>query len=539
MDKRRGYTDIPLLARRLRDGGYAITRQARVSRGFAGMADRGLFAIYHEKPQAGLSLADRNGRIIHRSSYPSRVYRTIDEIPDLLVDTVQFVENRHLLDDRFPHRNPAVDWGRLVHAIVALAQGPTAGSRNTPGGSTLATQLEKFRHSPRGRTTSPADKLRQMLSASLRAYRDGERTVETRGRIVRDYVNSVPLGSQAGFGEVLGLGDGLWAYYGVDFASFNRRLRHADPSRSARPSLEEMTSGALAYRQALSLIIAQRRPTYYLKDGRRRLGELTSSYVRLLANEGIISKRFRDLVLASSPIPRARSPRGEHPDFARNKLASTLRAELLSTTGRESLYALDRLDMRVETHIDLQVQDAVLDLLHDLQDRTFVRAHGLDGPHLLAGADPAKIVYAFTLFERTAAANLLRVQADTDDRPFNVNEGVKLDLGSTAKLRTLITYLEIVARLHSEYAGVVPDRLETMDLADADPLTRWAIGYLKRNADRSLATMLQAAMQRQYSASPDETFFTGGGLHHFSNFSHDEDGGHPSVQEAFRRSINL
>ena len=47
--------------------------------------------------------------------------------------------------------------------------------RAGPGGSTLATQIEKFRHSPEGITSSPREKLRQMLSASLRAYHGGER----------------------------------------------------------------------------------------------------------------------------------------------------------------------------------------------------------------------------------------------------------------------------------------------------------------------------------------------------------------------------
>ncbi len=43
------------------------------------------------------------------------------------------------------------------------------------GGSTLATQLEKLRHSPEGRTHSPAEKLRQIASATLRSYQDGPR----------------------------------------------------------------------------------------------------------------------------------------------------------------------------------------------------------------------------------------------------------------------------------------------------------------------------------------------------------------------------
>ena len=49
--------------------------------------------------------------------------------------------------------------------------------------------------------------------------------------------------------------------------------------------------------------------------------------------------------------------------------------------------------------------------------------------------------------------NYLRVQTDNLAQPFDINEGAKLDLGSTAKLRTLITYLEIVAELHARLAG--------------------------------------------------------------------------------------
>ena len=93
-----------------------------------------------------------------------------------------------------PLRNPAVDWGRL--ARVALGRTLRAidleGAR--AGGSTLATQIEKFRHTPGGRTRDVDDKLKQMVSASLRAYQDGEETLAARQRIVLDYLNSVPPG---------------------------------------------------------------------------------------------------------------------------------------------------------------------------------------------------------------------------------------------------------------------------------------------------------------------------------------------------------
>ncbi len=51
-----------------------------------------------------------------------------------------------------------------------------------------------------------------------------------------------------------------------------------------------------------------------------------------------------------------------------------------------------------------------------------------------------------------------------------------------------------------------------------DVLTRWALDYLSQTPDRSLQAMLDAAVERKYSASPGETFYTGGGAQTFTNF---------------------
>src|SRR5260370_41199758 len=72
------------------------------------------------------------------------------------------------------------------------------------GASTLATQIEKFRHSASGRTSGLGEKFRQMLTASVRAYRDGRETSQARHEIVTLYLNSTPLGSWPGCGEVIG-----------------------------------------------------------------------------------------------------------------------------------------------------------------------------------------------------------------------------------------------------------------------------------------------------------------------------------------------
>ena len=51
--------------------------------------------------------------------------------------------------------------------------------------------------------------------------------------------------------------------------------------------------------------------------------------------------------------------------------------------------------------------------------------------------------------------------------------------------------------------------------------------------------MLDAALERRYSASPAERFFTGAGMHRFGNFRREDDGRIPTVRESLRESINL
>ncbi|XLM21954.1 transglycosylase domain-containing protein, partial [Chromobacterium piscinae] len=71
-----------------------------------------------------------------------------------------------MLDDSNPQQNPAVEWSRFAKALADESLHLFRPGYHSAGGSTLATQIEKFRHSPGGRTGSPKEKLRQMLSAS-------------------------------------------------------------------------------------------------------------------------------------------------------------------------------------------------------------------------------------------------------------------------------------------------------------------------------------------------------------------------------------
>ena len=131
----------------------------------------------------------------------------------------------------------------------------------------------------------------------------------------------------------------------------------------------------------------------------------------------------------------------------------------------------------------------------------------------------------------------MRVQTDNTNQPFDINEGSKLELGSTAKLRVLATYLEVIAELHERYASFENAALRRIEIED--PLSRWALAWLQQNSDRDLARMLDAALERRYSASPGERFFTGAGMHRFGNFRREDDGRLPTMREALQESINL
>ncbi len=211
----------------------------------------------------------------------------------------------------------------------------------------------------------------------------------------------------------------------------------------------------------------------------------------------------------------------------------------MSLLGLGSVYDLDRLDLLARTTIDRHVQREVTRILRQLNDPDYDSRAGLYGRWLLGTGDPESVIYSFTLFERTPAGNALRVQADNFDQPLNINEDTKLELGSTAKLRTLVHFLEIVADLHKRYSNMSREQLESVFVARQDHLTRWAVDYLSTARNKDLPAMLAAAMARKYSASPGESFFTGGGVHHFANFDREEDTQILTVSDAFRKSVNL
>lgn len=532
-DERLGYGRMPEFLRALDDQGFVVTRQARMSPTLADFVAHGGFAVYPEKAQAGLTLTDHGGEVLYVTRFPERVFADLPAVPRPVVEALLFIENRELLDQEVPTRNPAVEWDRFFAAALNVVSGRLESGGKRFGGSTLATQIEKFRHSPEGRTGGIEDKLRQIATASARAYQNGPDTRAARERILVDYVNSTPLSARPGFGEVIGLGDGLWAWFGTDMDTAVRLLTgpHGDDA--------ERRKAAEVYKQVVSLLLAQRRPSHYLLQGRQDLADLTDSYLRVMATEGVISTELRDLAMAAPLQFRGETPQSGEMAFLDRKATNVMRSQLLSILRVAQNYELDRLDMHARSSLDYATQRRVVEKLRTLTDGAEAARLGLTGDRLLTKGDARNVAYSLTLFERGAGANYLRVTADNLDRPLDINEGGKFDLGSTAKLRTLVTYLQIIAELHDRYASTSPAELAHLAERADDPLTKWSLAYLATAGNRGLQPMLDAAMERKYSANPGEAFFTGRGMHVFANFDKTYNGRVMPVWEGLRYSVNL
>jgi len=531
-DERFGYTKLPTMLQKLQAEGFSVDRQVQFSPPLQNYVDDGFYPPYPHKSHAGLTILDEDESALFSFQYPRYAFASFAEIPSLVVDSLLFIEDRRLLSSEQPQRNPTVNWGRFIKAAVFRAGEAVNLETPSMGGSTLATQMEKYYHSDQGVTGSIEEKLQQMVSASVRVYQQGQQTMPARQKLVLDYLNSVPLAAAPRYGEVNGLGDGLQIWFGADPVAVFRIL--------ASPQLvtENPEQLGLALRQVLALMIAHRRPSYYLLQNQTELSQLVDAHIRLMRDHGKISPALAEAALTQ--IITFRNFRLNPALLASetNKGANVVRNRLVSLLD-VSLYDLDRMDLTVTTTLNNDLQTALTSHLRNLRDPAVAESLGLVGDHLLLPGQADGLRYSFTLFERNDDGNQVRVQTDNTDKPFNINEGSKLELGSTAKLRVLASYLEIIAELHHRFTTRTQAQGTQLIDGEQDPLTTWVQDEIAAQPDITLESLLAKAMERRYSAYPGEAFFTGGGRHTFRNFRREDDGRSPTVREALNESINL
>jgi hypothetical protein len=96
-----------------------------------------------------------------------------------------------------------------------------------------------------------------------------------------------------------------------------------------------------------------------------------------------------------------------------------------------------------------------------------------------------------------------------------------------------------VDNLHQTFKNLTKEELRALRPDASDYLTTWVISKMRAQPKISREALLREAMKRKFSASPYERFFTGGGVHTFSNFKKEDNGRNPTVAQAFQNSINL
>lgn len=527
-DERRGYTRLPLFRDRLEAHGFQISEQARQAPGLARLVNLGIAPPFREPSTAGLTIHGADGSALYDASANSRTFRRLEDVPPLIIQSLLFIENRRIDDRAGRQENPAIDWPRSSKALILYTGRGLGLNLRLEGGSTLATQLEKYRHSSGGRTLSPVEKVQQVVAASLKAYHAGRDTRERRAEIILDYLNTMPMGALPGVGEVHGLGDGLGAWFEMDLADVRSALE--------RPQADLKT--ARAYKHVLALLYSVHAPTRYLLIDRRSLESRVDAYARLLHSAGVIDAQLLKLV-QQVPLEFPRRSAPDKPRFVERKAINAVRSELAELLGVPNLYDLDGLHLQADSTIDGGLQREMTQLLSQLASPKFVAARGLREPRILERGDPRGVTYSLLLLESRPEGNFVRVHADTRDGPFDVNGGMKLELGSTAKLRTLAHYLELVAELHDELSPLDAGALDRRAALARDPLSRWAIATLREHPRLHLDDLLSKSLEREYSASPAEVFFTGGGKHQFRNFDAGDNGHVISVRNAAVQSTNL
>ncbi|HZI89518.1 MAG TPA: transglycosylase domain-containing protein, partial [Candidatus Polarisedimenticolia bacterium] len=501
-DVRRGYTRIPEFTRMLQKSGFRVAEQARFSPALAMVAKFGISPPYREPAETGLSIEGADGSDLFEADRRNG-FASYDDIPPVVARSLLFIENRELGNSQSRWSNPAIDWGRWAKAVLVYSARRMGLPVRVEGGSTLAVQVEKYRHSDEGRTGSPVDKLRQVLTASLRVYQEGPDTREERRHILVDYLNSVPLGATPEKGEIFGLNQGISVWFGLD------------PDRT----MEQIRSGktpavrARAVKHVLSLLCSVRAPSRYLREDHEALERRANAYASLLAKEGVFDTDFAERVRATplhwlpGPSVAAVAPKS-HRISPTSKATNRIRIDLERALAVDGLYDLNRLHLNVESTVDAGLQRQTEQLMAAFADSSYVASHGLKAEHLLSQGDPKRVIYSVLLCERTPDRNEVRVHADNLRGPFDVNEGMKMSLGSTAKVRTLVHYLEIVESLFDEVAPKHGQELMEYTKSARDPVTRWVCETLSDNPGMPLDSLLTRATERVYSASPYEQFYT-------------------------------
>lgn len=491
--------------------------------------------VFDRPVQSGVRILDMNGQPMYVATTPVEVYKSFDDIPLRLSRALSLVEDQGVLDPNKPHTyNAAVNVPRIANSLVEYAEKKAGLRKGMSGGSTLEIQSVKNEAWKDGQSRTVSDKAEQALMASIEMYKDGPDTRARRRASLARYMNIVSFASHPKTGEVRGFQMGMAVWFGN--TDYDEILK----------SEAETPESAKAFRQALTLVMAVQMPDRILRS---RAGFATSQqrldkFLPVLVREGVITESFGQMVKATKlNFEEVGAAPALPPAPAHDKSVDSLRLSLLSKmrlSPVDGFYKLSRCDLTVDSTLDAAVNAAINTKLRSFNDPEVAKASGLTGERLLRPETAPKVVWAITVNEVLPdGRTLTRVSTDTYKGALDLNKGGKQNFGSTQKFRMMVTYLNVIEKLHAEYANQTPEQLAEVKPHPKDNLTRWAVEYLKDpTTDHALDAMLRAAVKRPYSAALGG-FFTGGGMNYPHNFDKKDNGALFPVEQALWQSINL
>ena len=479
-------------------------RRARLRRGRAGPLERGARAdrprplpdLPGEDPGRPAPCSTSAAPSCSRRAFPGAIYPSFDAVPPVVVEVAALHrEPRAARRAPSPRRNPAVEWARLGRASRRSSLKIVDRDYDAPGGSTLATQIEKYRHSPSGRhRLARRQAAPDVLGDAARLFDGPGYARLARRQIVLDYLNTVPLAARARrYGEVDRPRRRPVGVVRRRFRATMNRLRA--PAASARRT---SPLKARAYQQVLACCSRSAgRPITCSPAATTSGAQPRATSALLAARRHHRARTLRDAALAQKleflpdPPPaaeRALSSGGRRPTPSGARRLATMLGRPASTT-------LDRLDLEVETTLDRPTQERVDRAAQGSASRRSHASVGLygtacsDAEHRQRAADRT----ACTLYERGRRATVCARRPTTSTSRSTSTRAPSSSSARPPSCARSITYLEIIAALHErsasgarrELAGPADQRARPADPLGADYLAEHTAPGLADDARRS------------------------------------------------------
>ena len=300
----------PRFIERLDARGYRGRRSRRACRSaICELIDRGVFPIYARRPRPGLTLLDQHGAAMFagalsraRSIPTSRRSRPGGRHPAVHREprAARSADAAAQSGDRVGPAGRAGAAARSRRLAEPVAQARRAAARSRPRSRSTATRRSAAPTASR-REAAP-DGLGQPARLSRRP-RDQRGPAPDRGRLSQlDAAQRARPASARSTASATACGPGSAATSSTPTGLL----------RAARRDAEELRRKARFYKQVLSLLLAQRRPAYYLVGGRADLDALADGYLRLLRAAGVIDDALgrggaRRTAASSRPSRRRRA----------------------------------------------------------------------------------------------------------------------------------------------------------------------------------------------------------------------------------------